>query len=154
MPIVDDDCGSIVNCLSLKFMLMNFHIDLSIRRVCEWENIRVCVCLAYWRSQSAMQQPQEKREIITAKKSIKYNLISCYAKILIYPNCITRGRGRCSARIYWNYPYKLGEGCHQLVSLEKGCKLLANFARASVKSRCCPTWCCSCRKNMKFNTKV
>lgn len=146
MPIVDDDCGSIVNCLSLKFMLMNFHIDLSIRVN---GRIYVCVCLAYWRSQSAMQQPQEKkREIITAKKNIKYNLISRYAKILIYPNCIKTGRGRCSARIYWNYPYKLGEGCHQLVSLEKGCQLLANFARASVKSRCCPTWCCSCRKNI------
>lgn len=44
MPIVDDDCGSIVNCLSLKFMLMNFHIDLSIRVN---GRIYVCVCLAY-----------------------------------------------------------------------------------------------------------
>lgn len=46
MPIVDDDCGSIVNCLSLKFMLMNFHIDLSIH-ACVGEYTHVCVCLAY-----------------------------------------------------------------------------------------------------------
>lgn len=123
MPIVDDDCGSIVNCLSLKFMLMNFHIDLSIH-ACVWVGEYTCVCLAYWRSQSAMHQPQEKREIITAKKNIKYNLISCYAKVRIYTNCIKTGRGRCSARIYWNYPYKLGEGCHQLVSLKKGVNCL------------------------------
>lgn len=31
---------------------------------------------------------------------------------------------RGSAWIYWNYPYKLGEGCHQLVSLKKGVNCL------------------------------
>lgn len=57
------------------------------------------------------------------------------------------------ARIYWNYPYKLcthtqrvaiiisclRARCESVSSLAKGCQLLANFACASVKSRCCPT---------------
>lgn len=73
MPIVDDDCGSIVNCLSLKFMLMNFHIDLSIRSVCGWKNIHVCVCLCVWLidavSQPCNHPKKKKREIITARKN-------------------------------------------------------------------------------------
>lgn len=99
MPIVDDDCGSIVNCLSLKFMLMNFHIDLSIRSVCEWENINVCVsvCLAYWRSQSAMQPPQKNKEKSSLREKIKYNLISRYAKYSYIQSVYRMGSGGCGA---------------------------------------------------------
>lgn len=63
MPIVDDDCGSIVNCLALKFMLMNFHIDLSIQCA------SVCVWLIDAVSQPCKPPQKEKREIITGKNT-------------------------------------------------------------------------------------
>lgn len=97
--------------------------------MCEWENINVWVCVFGLLTQSVSHAaaPRKKRNH-HREKNIKYNLISRYAKILQSNSSnlyIERGRrGRCSARIYWNYPYKLGEGCHQLVSLKKGVNCL------------------------------